>query len=1612
MLLSVTLPASVQTTGNVAYNVTGNAGAYDVDLTAGGFVLNADLSKAGSDWQNVTLQLGDGTNAVFNSPQTLGGLQLAGSTKLTASTGGGGANGNYIVIGPGGLLMAATATINLTDNDMILQGAGSAGVTLMQSLVASAFNGGNWLGAGIGSSNAAMSVGSAMQTAEGFALNGSLTTPFGTFDGVPVTSADVIDKYTVMADANLDGTVNLTDYRALTANYGKSGTTWSTADFNYDGRTNNADYALLESNYLQTIDGPNQARVLQPIGQTIAALANQVYSGPVGSFTDSNNPTADASTASYYTASIDWGNGTFVAATLAANGNGGFAVSGTSPNPLTDASALITEMVGYASGSPYAGQPGSLSAPITLVPGPITLAAASPAGAQSIALNWHVDVSNATGIVIARSTDGYTFSTIANLPAAATTYTDTSLAENTQYWYQITATLPAGAASPAASVNTTTLTALSNLVAAAPSSAQVNLTWSLNVTDATNLEVDRSTDGTNFTPITTNLNGSATSYIDTFVAQTGDIHYYYRVRAQRPGGPSSYSATADAWTRSAITDMYATAASTTSTNVNWYVNAPTAASIELDRSVDGVSYVALITTLSGIANSYTDTGLTEGTHYWYRACANIGGTYSDASAPFDIWTLPNAPSGLTAVAGLAPSNQVQLNWTNNSQGAADFVVQRSDDGGSTYHSVGNTGGTTSFVDLTVQPGQTYWYNVYAVAPDGHQNSAASSAVSVSTPVAGTSNASAVAVSPGGINLSWTVTASGATAVNVYKDDGYQYILVNPSPLAGTATSYAVTGLAPNSSYTYLVQAVTSGGGTWGVTASATTPPSAPTALQTTNVSRNEIDLLWISDSDTYGGYNVQRAPSGTGNFATIATTALPEYQDTSVSANTGYDYQIVAIGTWGTSLSSLPSAPITVTTPGISPAVLMAQGPSWYVDPTAPAGGDGKTPDTAFQTIQAAANVATAGSIVWIAPGTYREDVVPANSGDSSSPIIYRAFQGQVTISGTNSLTLAADGTNVYTAQIPTTFYDPNQPAHWSATTDLTVLGATATTSTNQVFQSSQQITSARYPQPASGVDSSGVPLAETPASLLTVPGTGITNNYVLDPDYNVTVAGQSIHGYLLQSTFDDANLWNVVPSGQRTLAALQSYLVGALIHIVTGPSTGASTGPTHWIAETARINAIAQDNGTPQLTYTVNPNSVFGHNGTDSSSGSLVTGTSLPSSSTAPPLYALNAGDYYYLTDFPTTSASPGMTPGYAVSLDSGSGAYVIDHYSKADASTVDPANLYLHLYSASAPSNVEVKTRDVAFDLSSKSYITLDAIDFTAATVATDDASTGDVVQNAQATGLSQIDRTSGTRDPNSTFRQFGFSIASSSGTPTIAQLAPTFASKGRPLTTNATLAANNAVLIQLPTPPNASLEWVIRDRAAQGEYLVVLRDQIINGQTYYTFEVSGGDLIGVTRRHTTADSVDGYARLTYTPASGWTQFVSGIELMGPADKLSASQVANTAASGVTIGGSGDIVTGSIIHDVNTFGNDAAAVTTLYNSQNASIDHNTMYNSGRSLVSHRNSPNVQILYNDLLMPFGSPVALLYAGHEYGVQARGGCTGPRRQRLGRGRIARSIKAE
>src|SRR3954452_6266289 len=74
-----------------------------------------------------------------------------------------------------------------------------------------------------------------------------------TFGGQPVDSTAVIVRYTYFGDANLDGTVNTTDFNLVASNFGTGGKRWVNGDFNYDGNVNTPDFNLLASNFGQTL---------------------------------------------------------------------------------------------------------------------------------------------------------------------------------------------------------------------------------------------------------------------------------------------------------------------------------------------------------------------------------------------------------------------------------------------------------------------------------------------------------------------------------------------------------------------------------------------------------------------------------------------------------------------------------------------------------------------------------------------------------------------------------------------------------------------------------------------------------------------------------------------------------------------------------------------------------------------------------------------------------------------------------------------------------------------------------------------------------------------------------------------------------------------------------------------------------------------------------------------------------------------------------------------------------------------------------------------------------------------------------------------------------------
>lgn len=62
--------------------------------------------------------------------------------------------------------------------------------------------------------------------------------------------------------------------------------------------------------------------------------------------------------------------------------------------------------------------------------------AATPVDPLSIRLSWAETARNATGFLIARSTDGVNFAQIASVTADETTYTDAGLSSGTTYTYE------------------------------------------------------------------------------------------------------------------------------------------------------------------------------------------------------------------------------------------------------------------------------------------------------------------------------------------------------------------------------------------------------------------------------------------------------------------------------------------------------------------------------------------------------------------------------------------------------------------------------------------------------------------------------------------------------------------------------------------------------------------------------------------------------------------------------------------------------------------------------------------------------------------------------------------------------------------------------------------------------------------------------------------------------------------------------------------------------------------------------------------------------------------------------------------------------------------------
>jgi hypothetical protein len=255
-----TLSMNVSGTGTISGPVAGNANL----IKSGPGVLTLSASNGYTGATTVsdgTLRVGGSVapstgvtvnnSATFDAAavQTVRALTINNTAKAVVSAGslkiGDGSTANPLSIAAG------APGIDLTTHGMILDyspGNQASAFNSVRGLIISGLGTGTWNGQGILSSNAAADSSKGVGYAQASDILGAAG---GTFLGQSADGTSILARYTLLADATLDGVVDFNDLVRLAQNYNVTDGTrlWFTGDFNYDGNTDFNDLVKLAQNY-------------------------------------------------------------------------------------------------------------------------------------------------------------------------------------------------------------------------------------------------------------------------------------------------------------------------------------------------------------------------------------------------------------------------------------------------------------------------------------------------------------------------------------------------------------------------------------------------------------------------------------------------------------------------------------------------------------------------------------------------------------------------------------------------------------------------------------------------------------------------------------------------------------------------------------------------------------------------------------------------------------------------------------------------------------------------------------------------------------------------------------------------------------------------------------------------------------------------------------------------------------------------------------------------------------------------------------------------------------------------------------------------------------------
>jgi len=293
------------------------------------------------------------------------------------------------------------------------------------------------------------------------------------------------------------------------------------------------------------------------------------------------------------------------------------------------------------------------------------------------------------------------------------------------------------------------------------------------------------------------------------------------------------------------------------------------------------------------------------------AAPGTGFPHVTTTSSSDVLTLgepaPAAPTDLTATLDETVP-QVNLSWTDNATNETEYVVERSDNGGTFALIATLNADSMSYDDTTVASGNHYEYQVAAVNAGGASYSNIAVVDWTGAAPAAPNNLAATVLSATEVQLDWTDNAINETGYIVERSDNGEAFAVIAN-LGPDVVSYSDLTVSNGNSYTYQVAATNDAGQSpYSNQASVSiTVPVAPINLLATNVSRTGFTFNWEYPFPQPDGFEIQIATNN--NFNSIVQSFPDVNADqtslviSGLSRNTRYYVRIrgfsaVGVGPW------------------------------------------------------------------------------------------------------------------------------------------------------------------------------------------------------------------------------------------------------------------------------------------------------------------------------------------------------------------------------------------------------------------------------------------------------------------------------------------------------------------------------------------------------------------------------------------------------------------------------------------------------------------------------------------------------------------------------------------